>query len=190
MTLFFLVVGLEARKEFVLGDLRERSRLVLPVTARLIAMAVPVGIYLAVNHGGPAAHGWGVAMSTDSALALGAFAMVARGVPDQVRAFLLALFVVDDVAALLLVIFAYGDAIRPAPAACARFVQCSADRTQVGAGRQSPDGPAVRGGHVGGPDVQRHRTAGRRPTHRAGHDRAGPAANRPGARDRPGPPLS
>lgn len=116
MTLFFLVVGLEARKEFDLGDLRERSRLVLPVTASLIAMAVPVGIYLAVNHGGPAAHGWGVAMSTDSALALGAFAMVARGVPDQVRAFLLALFVVDDVAALLLVIFAYGDAIRPAPA--------------------------------------------------------------------------
>ncbi|WP_411093369.1 Na+/H+ antiporter NhaA [Streptomyces sp. 049-1] len=115
MTLFFLVVGLEARKEFDLGDLRERSRLVLPVAASLIAMAVPVGIYLAVNHGGTAAHGWGVAMSTDSALALGAFAMVARGVPDQVRTFLLTLFVVDDVVALLLVIFAYGDGVSPAP---------------------------------------------------------------------------
>ncbi|WP_432163563.1 Na+/H+ antiporter NhaA [Streptomyces tendae] len=116
MTLFFLVVGLEARKEFDLGDLRERNRLVLPIAASLLAMAVPVGIYLAVNQGGPAAHGWGVAMSTDSALALGAFAMVARGVPDQVRAFLLTLFVVDDVVALLLVIFAYGDGVSPGPA--------------------------------------------------------------------------
>ncbi|MGW0086812.1 Na+/H+ antiporter NhaA [Streptomyces sp. NPDC003393] len=130
MTLFFLVVGLEARKEFDLGDLRERSRLVLPIAASLIAMAVPVGVYLAVNHGGSAAHGWGVAMSTDSALALGAFAMVARGVPDQVRAFLLTLFVVDDVVALLLVIFAYGDGVNPAPAllAAASFASLLAAR--------------------------------------------------------------
>ncbi|MFE2642665.1 Na+/H+ antiporter NhaA [Streptomyces nigra] len=115
MTLFFLVVGLEARKEFDLGDLRERRRLVLPVTASVVAMIVPVAIYVAVNHGGPAAHGWGVAMSTDSALALGAFGIVARGVPDQVRTFLLTLFVVDDLVALVLVILAYGEAIEPVP---------------------------------------------------------------------------
>jgi Na+/H+ antiporter NhaA len=66
MTLFFLVVGLEARREFDLGDLRDRHRLVLPVVAGLVGMAVPVLIYLAVNHSGNAARGWGVAMSTDT----------------------------------------------------------------------------------------------------------------------------
>ncbi|MFG2520155.1 Na+/H+ antiporter NhaA [Streptomyces sp. NPDC048527] len=119
MTLFFLVVGLEARKEFNLGDQRERRRLVLPVTASLIAMAAPVGIYLAVNQGSPAVHGWGVAMSTDSALALRAFAMVARGVPVRIRAFLLALFVVDDLVALVVVAFAYGEHISLGPLAFA-----------------------------------------------------------------------
>jgi Na+/H+ antiporter NhaA len=70
MTLFFLVVGLEARREFDLGDLRERRRFVLPFVAGLAGMAIPVAIYLAVNTGHASAHGWGVAMSTE-ALALG-----------------------------------------------------------------------------------------------------------------------
>src|SRR4051794_38812564 len=63
MTLFFLVVGLEARREFDLGELRDRRRFVLPLAAGLVAMVVPVVIYLAVNRGGPGAGGWGVAMS-------------------------------------------------------------------------------------------------------------------------------
>ena len=71
MTLFFLVVGLEARREFDLGDLRERRRFVLPLAAGVVGMAVPVGIFLLFNAGMPSAHGWGVAMSTDTALALG-----------------------------------------------------------------------------------------------------------------------
>jgi hypothetical protein len=64
MTLFFLVAGLEARREFDLGDLRDRRRLILPVVAGLAGMAIPVLIYLAVNHFGDTARGWGVAMST------------------------------------------------------------------------------------------------------------------------------
>src|SRR5690349_15572758 len=68
MTLFFLVVGLEARREFDLGDLRDRSRFVLPVLAGVSGMAAPVLIYLAFNLGTGTAHGWGVAMSTDTAL--------------------------------------------------------------------------------------------------------------------------
>jgi Na+/H+ antiporter NhaA len=66
MTLFFLVVGLEARREFDLGDLRERRRFALPFVAGLAGMAIPVAIYLAVNTGHASAHGWGVAMSTDT----------------------------------------------------------------------------------------------------------------------------
>jgi Na+/H+ antiporter NhaA len=71
MTFFFFVFGLEARREFDLGELRERDRLALPVAAGLGGLAVPVVIYLAFNAGGPAAHGWGAAMSTDSAFAPG-----------------------------------------------------------------------------------------------------------------------
>ena len=72
MTLFFLVVGLEAKRELDLGELRERRRLTIPAVAALGGMSVPVAIYLAFNAGGPGAHGWGAAMSTDTAFALGA----------------------------------------------------------------------------------------------------------------------
>ena len=107
MTLFFLVVGLEARREFDLGDLRERRRFVLPCVAGLVAMVVPIAIYLAANAGRPSAHGWGVAMSSDTALALGLLALLGRDVPDRVRIFLLTVFVVDDVAALVVIAVAY-----------------------------------------------------------------------------------
>ncbi len=76
MTLFFLVVGLEARREFDLGDLRDRRRVLLPVVVGLVAMAVPALIFVAVNAGEPSVRGWGVAMSTDTALALGALALL------------------------------------------------------------------------------------------------------------------
>ena len=96
MTFFFLVVGLEARREFDLGDLRERRRFILPLAAGLIGMLVPVLIYLAFNAGRSSAHGWGIAMSTDTALALGVLALLGRNVPDRARVFLLTVFVVDD----------------------------------------------------------------------------------------------
>jgi Na+/H+ antiporter NhaA len=119
MTLFFLVVGLEARREFDLGDLRDRSRFVLPVVAGVAGMALPVLIYLAFNHGGDGAHGWGVAMSTDTALALGLLALVGRGVPDRVRVFLLTVFVVDDLIALLVIAIVYSEDIEFMPLALA-----------------------------------------------------------------------
>jgi Na+/H+ antiporter NhaA len=115
MTFFFLVVGLEARREFDLGELRDRRRFVLPLAAGLVAMVIPVLIYLAVNHGGPGAHGWGVAMSTDTALALGLLAVLGRDVPERVRAFLLTVFVVDDLAALLVIALVYSDRIEMMP---------------------------------------------------------------------------
>ncbi|MEV1072825.1 Na+/H+ antiporter NhaA [Micromonospora parva] len=115
MTLFFLVVGLEARREFDLGDLRDRRRFVLPSVAGLIGMLIPVLIFLAINHGGVGAHGWGVAMSTDTALALGLLALLGRGVPDQVRIFLLTVFVVDDLIALVVIAVVYSEDITVPP---------------------------------------------------------------------------
>jgi Na+/H+ antiporter NhaA len=115
MTLFFLVVGLEARREFDLGDLRDRSRFVLPMLAGVAGMVAPVLIYLAFNAGGEGAHGWGVAMSTDTALALGLLALVGRGVPDRVRVFLLTVFVVDDLLALVVIAVVYSEDIKLMP---------------------------------------------------------------------------
>ncbi len=115
MTFFFLVVGLEARREFDLGDLRERRRFLLPLLAGVVAMAVPVVLYLAFTLGGPGARGWGVAMSTDTALALGLLSIVGRRVPDRVRVFLVTIFVVDDVASLLVVTLVYSEEVRWRP---------------------------------------------------------------------------
>ena len=78
-------------------------------------MVIPVLIFLAFNHDGPGAHGWGVAMSTDTALALGLLALLGRGVPDQVRLFLLTVFVVDDLVALIVIAVVYSEDIELMP---------------------------------------------------------------------------
>jgi Na+/H+ antiporter NhaA len=107
MAFFFLVVGLEARREFDMGELRVRSRLALPFVAGLGGMVVPIGIYLIANAGRPSEHGWGMAMSTDTAFALGALALVGRRLPDRVRTYLLTFSVVDDLAGLAVIAVAY-----------------------------------------------------------------------------------
>jgi Na+/H+ antiporter NhaA len=107
MTFFFFVIGLEARREFDMGDLRQRRRVALPVLAGLGGMAVPIAIFLAVNAGHSSAHGWGVAMSTDTAFALGMLALVGPRFPERLRAFMLTVVVVDDVAALIVIATVY-----------------------------------------------------------------------------------
>jgi Na+/H+ antiporter NhaA len=107
MTLFFLVVGLEAKRELDVGDLRERSRIAIPMLGAIGGILVPVAIYQAFNGGGAGAHGWGAAMSTDTALALGALALVTPRSATRVRVFLLTFAVVDDLAALLVIATVY-----------------------------------------------------------------------------------
>lgn len=113
MAFFFLVVGLEARREWDMGELRIRSRVTLPALAGLSGMLVPVVIYLAIitlagNAAGNAArHGWGTAMSTDTAFALGALALAGKNLPDRVRTYLLTFAVVDDLASLAVIAIAY-----------------------------------------------------------------------------------
>jgi len=107
MAFFFLVAGLEARREFDLGELRERRRLALPLVVALGGMVVPIALYLAINAGRTSAAGWGAAMSTDTAFALGALALVGPGVPDRVRTYLLTFSLVDDVAGIVVIALAY-----------------------------------------------------------------------------------
>jgi Na+/H+ antiporter NhaA len=111
MTFFFFVVGLEARREFDLGELRERRRFALPLAAGLAGIVVPVLIYLALNAGRSSAHGWGVAMSTDTAFALGLLALVGPRFPVRLRAFMLTVSVVDDVVALIVIATAYASGV-------------------------------------------------------------------------------
>jgi Na+/H+ antiporter NhaA len=111
MAFFFFVVGLEARREFDMGELRERRRLALPLLAGIGGMLVPIGIYLALNAGRPSAHGWGAAMSTDTAFALGILAMVGPRCPERLRTFMLTLTVVDDLVALGVIAIAYTEQV-------------------------------------------------------------------------------
>jgi Na+/H+ antiporter NhaA len=111
MTLFFLVVGLEARREFDMGELRDRRRVTLPVAAGFFGMLVPVAIFLAFNAGRSSAHGWGVAMSTDTAFALGMLALVGKRFPLRLRAFMLTVSVFDDLLALAVIATVYAAGI-------------------------------------------------------------------------------
>jgi Na+/H+ antiporter NhaA len=112
MTFFFFVVGLEARREFDLGELRDRRRLMLPFLAGLGGMVLPVAIYLAFNPGGATAKGWGAAMSTDTAFALGMLAIVGRRFPNSLRAFILTVAVVDDLVALLVIAIVFTSSVQ------------------------------------------------------------------------------
>ena len=118
MTLFFLVVGLEARREFDVGSLRERRRLALPLTAAVGGMALPVLIYMAFNAGGSGAHGWGAAMSTDTAFALGVLALVAPHA-TRLRVRVLSVLVFDDLLALLVIATVYSASVDLVPLAVA-----------------------------------------------------------------------
>ncbi len=107
MTLFFLVVGLEAKRQLDLGELRDRRRVAVPAMAALCGIAVPTAIFLAWNAGGPGAPGWGAAISTDTAFALAAVGLLAPRSATRMRVFLLSLAVVDDLAGLLVLSIAY-----------------------------------------------------------------------------------
>ncbi len=115
MTFFFFVVGLEARREFDIGEFRERPRVVLPVLAGVGGMIGAVGLYLAINAGHSSVHGWGTAMSTDTAFALGVFALLGTRVPDRLRGFILTVTVVDDIVGLVVIATVYSHHVRVEP---------------------------------------------------------------------------
>ncbi|MGO9660822.1 MAG: Na+/H+ antiporter NhaA, partial [Acidimicrobiales bacterium] len=122
MTLFFFIAGLEVRREFDMGELRDRRRVALPLLAGLGGTVVPIAGFLVFNAGRASAQGWAITMSTDTAFALGMLALVARGAPDRLRVFMLTVSIVDDVLALVVIATVYSGGVRPWPLVAAAAV--------------------------------------------------------------------
>jgi NhaA family Na+:H+ antiporter len=115
MVFFFFVVGLEIKRELVLGELTDRRRAAVPALAALTGLAVPALLYVAFASGGEAASAWGVVISTDTAFLLGVLALVGPACPAQLRLFLLTLAVADDVGALTVIALFYTEDLAVGP---------------------------------------------------------------------------
>jgi NhaA family Na+:H+ antiporter len=111
MSLFFLVVGIEIKRELTVGELRDRRVAALPVLAAVGGMVVPALLFLAVVRGGEGAEGWGIPMATDIALALGALALAASRAPTGLKPLLLTLAIVDDIGAIVVIALFYSRGI-------------------------------------------------------------------------------
>ncbi len=111
MTLFFLVVGLEIKREFQTGELQDRQAAALPVVAAIGGMIVPALIYLVVNAGGEGTGGWGIPMATDIAFALGVLVLAARHAPSGLKPFILTLAIVDDIGAIIVIALFYAGGV-------------------------------------------------------------------------------
>ena len=107
MAIFFFLVGMEIKREMVLGDLSTRARAMLPVMGALGGMIFPAGIYAAFHWGGPAIAGWGIPMATDIAFAVAAMSVLGSRVPAPLKVFLLALAIADDLGAVLVIAIFY-----------------------------------------------------------------------------------
>jgi NhaA family Na+:H+ antiporter len=111
MAIFFFVIGLEVKRELVLGELRDLRAATLPIAAAIGGMIVPAGLYLALQGGQPGAPGWGIPMATDIAFVVGCMAVLGNRVPKSLRILLLSLAIVDDIGAILVIAIGYTDAL-------------------------------------------------------------------------------
>lgn len=119
MAIFFLVISLEIKRELVRGELRKLRVAILPILAALGGAIAPIAIYMYFNNGFPAAHGWGIPMTTDTAFALGLLALLGRRVPASLKIFLLTVMVIDDVTAILAIAIFYSHSVNLLPLAIA-----------------------------------------------------------------------
>jgi NhaA family Na+:H+ antiporter len=107
MAVFFVLVGLEIKREVLIGELASARRAALPVAAAVGGMIVPALIYFALNIHGPGSRGWGIPMATDIAFAVGVLTLVGRSAPTSIKVFLLAVAIVDDLGAVLVIALFY-----------------------------------------------------------------------------------
>ncbi len=111
MAIFFFVVGLEVKREIVLGELRDIKKAALPIAAALGGMIVPAAVYLSFQAGEPGARGWGIPMATDIAFVVGCMALLGSRLPNGLRVMLLSLAIADDIGAILVIAIGYSDAL-------------------------------------------------------------------------------
>lgn len=111
MALFFLVVGLEIKRELIRGELREENSTLLPIGAAIGGVVVPALLYVLFTFNTPVAHGWGIPISTDTAIALAVLGLLRNHIPIQLKIFLLALSVADDILAVSVITLFYSGAI-------------------------------------------------------------------------------
>ena len=111
MAIFFFVIGLEVKRELVIGELRDPRRAALPVFAALGGMVVPALIYLSLQWGEPSARGWGIPMATDIAFVVGCMAILGRRVPLGLRVMVLSLAIADDIGAILVIAVGYTESL-------------------------------------------------------------------------------
>lgn len=115
MAIFFFVIGLELKREFISGGLSTPQKAALPMVAALGGMLLPASIYFFINRGTGSAHGWGIPMATDIAFALALISMSGKHIPPSVKVFLSALAVADDLGAILVIAFFYGTGLHLIP---------------------------------------------------------------------------
>ena len=110
MAIFFFLVGMEIKHEIVHGELSDVRKAALPIVGALGGMVLPALLFVAINYGGPGQHGWGVPMATDIAFSLGVLGMV-KGIPSELKVFLLTLAIADDIGAIIVIAFFYTDTL-------------------------------------------------------------------------------
>lgn len=115
MTIFFLIVGIEIKRELISGELSDLSSAMMPIIGAIGGMAAPALIYAGLNWNGPAAQGWGVPMATDIAFTLGLMALLGRNVPNSLKIFVSALAIADDLGAIVVIALFYGQDLQIAP---------------------------------------------------------------------------
>ena len=109
MTIFFFVIGLEVKRELILGELRELRQAALPIAAAIGGMVIPATVYIILQHGAPGERGWGIPMATDIAFVVGCLTVLGPRIPKSLRVLLLSLAIADDIGAIIVIAIGYTD---------------------------------------------------------------------------------